>query len=293
MNIYESLTRQEHLTENEKKIAVLILESPEEFLRLGTKEIAARCFVSVPTIYRLCQKIGVSGLAELKVQMSGSLEEYLSSDRSFNFDYPIRERQSSEEISRSLKEDYEETIAASRSLMDRTAMSNAVRAMQKAAEIDVYTSAGNLCFAENFRFQMQEIGVPVQVPAEEYHQRLLASCSDASHLAVIISFGGRGLVFRSLAEILKENGTPILLISSPDRNPLMKYAAMQLYLCSLENHWNKISSFSTRLSLLYLLDNLYAGYFNLDYQANVKKKLEAYRKLVRGSMRAMQADHRK
>ena len=38
MNIYESLIRQEHLTENEKKIAALILKSPEEFLGLPAKE---------------------------------------------------------------------------------------------------------------------------------------------------------------------------------------------------------------------------------------------------------------
>ena len=39
--------------------------------------------------------------------------------------------------------------------------------MQKAKIIDVYTLAGNVNFALNFQFQMQEIGRIVNVPIDE------------------------------------------------------------------------------------------------------------------------------
>ena len=86
--------------------------------------------------------------------------------------------------------------------------------MKKAQVIDVYTSAGNIYFAQNFQFQMQEIGVSINVPIDEYQQRLQAASSDNSHLAIIVSYSGRGIISDILFRILKERKTPIILISS-------------------------------------------------------------------------------
>ena len=51
------------------------------------------------------------------------------------------------------------------------------------------------------------------------------------------------------------------------------------------NHYKKISSFSTRLSILYILDVLYTCYFKLDYQENIEKKLAYYNNIVEGTIK--------
>ena len=61
---------------------------------------------------------------------------------------------------------------------------------------------------------MQEIGVSINVPIDEYQQRLQAASSDNSHLAIIVSYSGRGIISDILFRILKERKTPIILISS-------------------------------------------------------------------------------
>lgn len=126
---------------------------------------------------------------------------------------------------------------------------------------------------------MQEIGTFINVPMEEYHQLLTASTSDKNHVAIIVSFEGRGFIIEKLSKILKTNKTPIILISSTNENPITKYANYNLYLSSNENHYNKISSFSTRLSLLYVLDCIYTSYFKFNYDKNINYKLSAYKKL--------------
>ena len=90
---------------------------------------------------------------------------------------------------------------------------------------------------------------------------------------------GYGYFLASIYICIKNNKTPIILISSTNKNPLTKYARYKLYLSSNENHFNKISSFSTRLSLLYILDSIYTSYFKLDYDKNVTYKLNTYKKL--------------
>ena len=279
MNIFIKLDKLTDLTQNEKTLVYYMQNNSEDFIRMSASEISKACFISTSSIYRLCKKVGLAGLAELKVQVSLSINEYLKEQNSLNFDYPFKQNETQNQVVLKMKELYEQTIQSSLKLIDLNTLKLVASILKKAIYIDFYTSAGNIYFAENFKFQMQEIGTFINVPIEEYHQLLTASTSDEKHVAIIVSFEGRGLITKNLANILKKNNTPIILISSTNDNPITKYADYHLYLSSNENHFNKISSFSTRLSLLYLLDCIYTCYFKFDYEKNVNYKLSTYKKL--------------
>lgn len=277
MNIFMQLKDQSNFSNSEKVLANYILQHPSEVLDMNLKALANACFVSNATIYRLCNKLELSGFSELKIRMTSALQSYMKEDE-FDYDFPIKDHQTHYEIICKLKEDYEKTLQSTQNLFELDELQRAVQAMYKAKQIDIYTSAGNIYFAENFKFQMAEIGVNVNVPVDEYHQRIVAAASDSSHLAIMISFSGRGMMFDYLLEILKETKTPILLISSFDYKP-KKTVDFQLFISPFENHYKKISSYSTRLSLLYILDVLYTCYFRMDYEKNVEKKINYYHTL--------------
>ncbi|WP_315065783.1 MurR/RpiR family transcriptional regulator [uncultured Clostridium sp.] len=285
MNIFSKLNKLTNLTENEKTLVNYMFDNPEIFVKMSALEISDACFISTSTIYRLCQKLDLSGLSELKVQISMSINEYLKENNSIDYNYPFKQNETQYQIVLKLKELYEQTLVSSLNLIDLEQLRLISNVLRKAQHIDFYTSAGNLYFAENFKFQMQEIGTFINVPIEEYHQRLTASTSDKDHIAIIVSFEARGIIIKEIADILKKNKTPIILISSTNENPLIKYANYHLYLSSNENHFNKISSFSTRLSLLYVLDCIYTCYFKFDYDQNVKYKLDTYKKLSNNNNR--------
>lgn len=279
MNIFSKFNKLTNLTENEKTLVRYMQDNPEIFVKMTALEISKACFISTSTIYRFCQKLDLSGLSELKVQVSASINEYLKEKSSLNYNYPFKQNETQNQIILKMKELYEQTLVSSLNLIDLDQLRLISNVLRKAQHIDFYTSAGNLYFAENFKFQMQEIGTFINVPIEEYHQLLTASTSNENHIAIIVSFEGRGLIIRNIVDILKKNKTPIILISSTNKNPLTKYANYQLYLSSNENHFNKISSFSTRLSLLYVLDCIYTCYFKFDYDKNIIYKLNTYKKL--------------
>lgn len=279
MNIFSKLNKIANLTENEKILVKYMQDNTETFIKMSASEISEACFISPSTIYRLCQKLDLSGLSELKVQASSSINEYLIESSSLDYNYPFKQNETEHEIVLKMKELYDQTIVSSLNLISLEQLRLIATELKKAKYIDFYTSAGNIYFAENFKFQMQEIGTFVNVPIEEYNQLLTASTSDENHIAIIMSFEGRGVIVKNLADILKKNKTKIILISSTNENPITKYADYQLYLSSNENHYNKISSFSTRLSLLYVLDCMYTEFFKLDYERNVQYKLNTYKKL--------------
>lgn len=279
MNIFSKLNKLTNLTENEKTLVSYMQDNPESFVKMSALEISEACFISTSTIYRLCQKLDLTGLSELKVQVSASINEYLKENSSLDYNYPFNQNETQNQIISKMKELYEQTLVSSLNLIDPEQLKLISKVLKNAQHIDFYTSAGNIYFAENFKFQMQEIGTFINVPIEEYHQLLTASTSNENHVAIIVSFEGRGIIIERIVSILKTNKTPIILISSTNENSLTKYANYHLYLSSNENHFNKISSFSTRLSLLYILDCIYTCYFKFNYDKNVQYKLDAYKQL--------------
>lgn len=279
MNIFSKLNKLTNLTENEKTLVSYMQDNPESFVKMSALEISEACFISTSTIYRLCQKLDLTGLSELKVQVSASINEYLKENSSLDYNYPFNQNETQNQIISKMKELYEQTLVSSLNLIDPEQLKLISKVLKNTQHIDFYTSAGNIYFAENFKFQMQEIGTFINVPIEEYHQLLTASTSNENHVAIIVSFEGRGIIIERIASILKTNKTPIILISSTNENSLTKYANYHLYLSSNENHFNKISSFSTRLSLLYILDCIYTCYFKFNYDKNVQYKLDAYKQL--------------
>lgn len=278
MNIFESL-KNTKLSVSEEDIKDLILKDPLAFSRMRTDEIIKACHTSRATLYRLCEKLDVDGISGLKLRISTDYDAWNETNRAFDFDYPVKEGMSVQTIAASLETDYAQTVLSTKNLLDSVSLRRAAIGMEKASAIDFYTSAGNIFFADNFAFQMKEIGIDVNVPKELYLQILTAASSDSKRFAVVISFGGRNWQIEKICRTLKENGTPILLICSPQATKLFTYSDMRLYFSPHEDHYKKISSFSTRLSLLYILDILYICFFDLHYDENVKKKDGFYHKL--------------
>ena len=285
MNLFINLKENKELSKNERILADYILKHPEDVLKMSSKDLGKECFVSTATVYRLCDKLGLSGFSDLKIKITSSLDDYRKSNEDFNFDFPVNQFQTHYEIIQKIKEDYEQTLNLTANLFSLDQLRLIASAMEKSQIIDVYTSAGNINFALNFQFQMQEIGIQVNVPVDEYQQRLIAASSNENHLAIIITFGGRGILSDILPRILHKVKTPIVLISSYDYTFKDFDPDYQLYISSYENHYKKISSFSTRLSILYILDVLYTCYFKLDYQENIEKKLAYYNNIVEGTIK--------
>lgn len=285
MNLFINLKENKDLSKNERILADYILKHPEDVLKMSSKDLGKECFVSTATVYRLCDKLGLSGFSDLKIKITSSLDDYRKSNEDFNFDFPVNQFQTHYEIIQKIKEDYEQTLNLTANLFSLDQLRLIASAMEKAQIIDVYTSAGNINFALNFQFQMQEIGIQVNVPVDEYQQRLIAASSNENHLAIIITFGGRGILSDILPRILHKVKIPIVLISSYDYTFKDLDPDYQLYISSYENHYKKISSFSTRLSILYILDVLYTCYFKLDYQENIEKKLAYYNNIVEGTIK--------
>ena len=73
-NLLERIqTRLQELNKAERKVAEVILQSPEQATRYSIALLAQTAQVSEPTINRFCRSFGISGYPELKLQLAQSL----------------------------------------------------------------------------------------------------------------------------------------------------------------------------------------------------------------------------
>ncbi|WP_455138749.1 MurR/RpiR family transcriptional regulator [Thermophilibacter sp.] len=268
------------LTEAERALADVILTDPARCLTDGAKQLAARALVSQATVYRLCEKLGCTGLADLRVRLAGALESFRHENAGVDVNFPVGPGQDGRAVIDGLARDLAQTLAATANVLDAAALDRAAELVLAAERVDVLATAGNVAFAQNFRFQMAEVGRAVNVPVDEYEQRLAVASADPTHAVVLVSFGGRGAIARPAARSLAERGVPVVLVASAEPTPLDEYARVKLALSPQENHARKVSPFATGLSLLFVLDALFARCFVEDFDANLARRLAYYEGIV-------------
>lgn len=266
------------LTTSEEALVTYILDFPEKVIRFSPKELADHSYVSMSTIYRLINKLDLEGLNDLKFALVSYLNEQ-TTEQIIDIDYPISAEDNHYAMTKKLKMVYDQTVQSTIDANNFDAMAFNGDLLKEAEFIDIYAASANIYFAQNFQFQMQEIGKQVQVPIDDYMQNLSAANSTPNHLSIVVSYGGRSTSVKKILEILRKNRGKILLITSKN-SPLLNEKVDGVFLfSSMENHYNKISSFSTRMSLMYIFDSLYLSFFNQDYERNLAYKLDNYQKM--------------
>lgn len=282
MNSLLKLYRAEGFSEGERAVAASVLADPDAFVRAPAKSIASSCNVSQATVYRLCAKMGVSGIAELKAAVAADASEWRrlqAADVDVNF--PVSEGATAADIVSALKGEFEATVANTAALVDPAELDRCAAAVCAATAIDVYATSSNLTLAQNFSRQMLEIGYRVNVPVDEYSRNLTAANSAPDRLGIVVSVGGHGEGMAETPALLRENGTSIMVVSSADTTVFDEYADYRLRMVTGENFRQKISSFSTHLSGLFLLDCLYTAVFARDYGASLDKRVGNQQTLYR------------
>ena len=146
MNIFSKMDNLVSLTENEKILVSYIKENPEAFVKMTSAEISEASFISNATIYRLCKKMDLAGLSELKILVSASVGDYLKERKTLDFNYPIHPNETQYQITRTMQELYEQTVVSSLNNLDLEQLRQAASLMKKVPSIDLYTSAGKSVF---------------------------------------------------------------------------------------------------------------------------------------------------
>lgn len=275
MDLFTKIKAMNSFTESEQTFIDFIFNHPYDVIQLNLQQLSKTSYVSISTIYRVMEKLEINGLNQLKLQISESLKNN-ENLKNIDYNYPFQKTNTHYQILTQMLELYDQTLKNTINLIDLDVLLHTVQTLKKANNIYIFPSIGNYFMAESFQQNMLEIGVKVDVIKEAYYQHWHVQLCDENDIVMLISYAGRTPQIMDIVHDLNKKNIPIILISSTIHTPIDQFARYHLYFSSYENSEEKIASFSSRISLQYLLDCIYACYFNRDYEKNLEYKIKNY-----------------
>lgn len=275
MDLFTKIKAMNSFTESEQTFIDFIFNHPYDVIQLNLQQLSKTSYVSISTIYRVMEKLEINGLNQLKLQISESLKNN-ENLKDIDYNYPFQKTNTHYQIMSQMLELYDQTLKNTINLINLDVLLHTVQALKKANHIYIFPSIGNYFMAESFQQNMLEIGVKVDVIKEAYYQHWHVQLCDENDIVMLISYAGRTPQIMDIVHDLNKKNIPIILISSTIHTPIDQFAKYHLYFSSYEDSEEKIASFSSRISLQYLLDCIYACYFNRDYEKNLEYKIKNY-----------------
>jgi len=254
----------------EKRVAEYILLHPSEAVHPSIDELAAQIGVSVSTLLRFVKKLGYGSYQEFRIALA---TETLKPESRY---YEIEVGQSEDPVGISCRA-ARAALDMTEKLVDRDCLAAVSELACKADCFCIFGLGGSGLVARDALHKLIRSGLRCQ-SAEDFHlQLMMASQTGSRDAALLISHTGANKDSLAIAEVLRRNNCPLVVITTYPRSPL---ARMADYLLVAGAPGSSIISeaFSARIAHLAIIDSLYIevmGHLKNEGMQNVEKMRSA------------------
>ncbi len=274
MLVKEKLQDRERFSDIDSRIADYMLERQERLREDSVRQIAKKLYVAPSSVIRFCQKLGYVGFNELREEYLKELLYLSSHFQTLDPNFPFDRQDKDMTVANKIGVLYEEIVRDCQSLLNPEVLGKVIRLLRAAPRIYICASSAQLGVAEVFRDKMMKIGRLVHIcnQADEgfYH----ASYCEAGSLFFLISYTGETKRVLKAAKKVRERGLSSVAVTSYGSNTLSSMCAVSLYVSTREKLIKNLGAFGINVSVMYLLDVVYAGYFNRDYDQHLADKIK-------------------
>lgn len=258
----------EYLSSTEKEAARFILANPEKTARMSIQELSKEAFVSVSTIYRLCQKIGFEGYRDFKNSLIYQNEIQEENDSKLTDE--IKKMDTLDAIIDKIT--YRNIIAVedTKNLINVAVLEKCVDLVDKAKNILIFGVGASFCTAKDAQMKFLRINKPCSVNEDWDSQYLMAANSKPDDVGIIVSYSGETKEMLRCIDELKKNGTPVIAITRFAVSSVAEKADYKLYTAANEALFRS-GAMSSRISQLNIIDILYTAYANRHYDESIQQ----------------------
>ncbi|MGC6770351.1 MurR/RpiR family transcriptional regulator [Enterococcus sp. LJL51] len=268
MNLIEELQQEKKFTFNERLIIEFVLAHAERVLHMSIYELAEATSSSTSTIVRLCKKAGSSGFKEFKIRLSRDLELHYQNIRNIDANMPFRSGDSDIVVAKKIAQLTEESIQSTQILLTEAELNKSVDLLMQAKNILAVGVSNSFIRLTDFQTKLLRINMYIHLVHLQPEQFYLAANATKEDAAIIVSYSGNTAETINEARIFTKRGTPIIAITSNLDSQLAKYATVVLRIPNNEHTDFKVSTFSSQLSIEYILNVLYSCIFNRNFEKN-------------------------
>lgn len=262
-----------HFSYNERDVIKFIEEEKEKIENYSTTYIADKTDTTPSTLVRIAKKLGYSGWNDFKKAYLKEIRYLNSHFNNIDANTPFDEDDSFIHIAHKIGQLHQESVEDTLSLINPDTLQKAVHILLKSKRIHVMAIT-NLCYAaEELVFKFRRIGVDARTYTDGHllPEALMIPKDDC---CIFVSYSGQTEPLLDAAEILHNNGVPIIALTSIGENDLSHLANASLYVSTREKSYKKIGAYTSLESIHLLMDILYSCFFQVHYDENYKHKIK-------------------
>lgn len=239
-------------TKTDWKIVQYIKKSTLKFIELSAQELAKEIGTSDASIIRFAQKVGYSGLNELKYTMQKEIDKSSSSVN--HSDYSA------------LLNDYKMLLDSLFHLTNPADINHTRELMLKSRRIFIIGLNFNQNIAEIIAHKFMTLGLTVQALTNYDTLKLYQSLSQENDLFITISLSGNHKQLASILADLNRNGSSILLITNYEKSLCSPYANITLVIPKTDLLFSS-NTITREILILVLFDMLFHNFLSEDVKS--------------------------
>lgn len=263
----------ENFTTTEQIIANYILENTSLMENISIQELAKRTFTSNASIIRFVQKLGIKGFKEFKIQLLKSLEQ-LDLEAEIDPNVPFEGNSSLMKISEDIMHLSLQAIKETYHLLNETQLMQMTKHLYHAKRLFLFASGDSQIRAESFQNKLWKINKYAILAKDREEWALNTANLLIDDCAFFISYDAKSANDLFAAQMLKERGVPILLLTSFPDSELGKLSDVIITVSRLETtETEKIATYSSQAAFEYILNVLFSTLYQMEYQENRVRQL--------------------
>jgi DNA-binding MurR/RpiR family transcriptional regulator len=200
----------------EQKIATLILQNPQKFTEYALTQVAELAGVSQGSVINFAKKFTGGGFPTLKVQVAASIAAY---EEPFTV---VSETDSVKEVFQKTQENVKTALDITLAQNKEETMQAVAKAILRAQKVQVHAIYRTAAVATDWYFQLLQLGVAATFVQDSLLSAVSASRLTADDLFIAVSSSGRTKDVLDAAKLAKQNGTPVVCLTSSKNSPLAK-----------------------------------------------------------------------
>ncbi|AHG18325.1 transcriptional regulator [Chania multitudinisentens RB-25] len=272
MNTLEKIQNHlELLSKSERKVAEVILASPQTAIHSSIATLAKMADVSEPTVNRFCRRLDTKGFPDFKLHLAQSLANgtpYVNRN--------VEEDDSVDAYTSKIFESVMASLDTVKANLDITAINRAVDLLTQAKKISFFGLGASAAVAHDAMNKFFRFNIPVVYFDDIVMQRMSCMNSGEGDVVVLISHTGRTKNLVEMAHLARENDATVIAITSRD-TPLAKEATLALLL-DVPEDTDVYMPMVSRIAQLTLIDVLATGFTlrrGAKFRDNLKRVKEA------------------
>ncbi|ANB97297.1 MurR/RpiR family transcriptional regulator [Vibrio parahaemolyticus] len=272
MNTLEKIQKNlENFSKSERKVAEVIMASPQTAIHSSIATLAKMADVSEPTVNRFCRRLDTKGFPDFKLHLAQSLANgtpYVNRN--------VEEDDGPDAYTHKIFESTMACLDVAKNSLDPMQVNRAVDLLTQAKRISFFGLGASSSVARDAQNKFIRFNIPITCFEDIVMQRMSCiNCSD-NDVIVLISHTGRTKSQVEIANLACENGATVIAITAKD-SPLEKASSLAITL-DIPEDTDVYMPMASRVVQMTVIDVLATGFTlrrGTGFRENLKRVKDA------------------